>query len=119
MCNQYQLPIDAVCVVRDNITPHAILENFLLNNPVSDPLAYLHAQAYYPRRWMPIWHYVQQLPIGVDDLVMDLRHLSACLPTSRDAIVQRLRGTQSAFKIYTGKPKVMLAAFRPGKISVP
>ncbi|MGY3131992.1 hypothetical protein ACVWZM_002674 [Bradyrhizobium sp. USDA 4501] len=110
---------ETVRVVRDAITPHAIVENFLLNNRVSDPLAYLHAQAYYPRKWMPIWHYVHQLSMSVDDLVEDLRSLGACLPTSRDAIVKRLRGTQSAFATYTGKPKAMLVAFRPGKISVP
>jgi Putative DNA-binding domain len=110
---------EKIRVVRDNITPHSVIENFLLNNPVSDPLAYLHAQAYYQRKWMPIWHYVQQLSMSVDDLVEDLRRITACLPTSRDAIVQRLRGTQTAFKIYTGKPKSMLADFRPGKISVP
>ncbi|WFU46117.1 putative DNA binding domain-containing protein (plasmid) [Bradyrhizobium sp. CB82] len=110
---------ETVRVVRDAITPHAIVENFLLNNRVNEPLAYLHAQAYYPRKWMPIWHDVHQLSMSVDDLVEDLRSLAACPPTSRDAIVQRLRGTQSAFAIYTGKPKSMLAAFRPGKISVP
>jgi hypothetical protein len=110
---------ERVHVVRDNITPHSIVENFLLENQVSDPLAYLHAQAYYQRKWMPIWYYVHQLSMSVDDLVEDLRRLSASMPTSRDAIVHRLRGTQSAYKNYTGKPKAMLAAFKPGKIAVP
>jgi hypothetical protein len=110
---------DRVHVVRDNITPHSIVENFLLENQVSDPLAYLHAQAYYQRKWMPVWYYVHQLSMSVDDLVEDLRRLTASAPASRDAIVQRLRGTQSAYKIYTGKPKAMLAAFKPGKIAVP
>jgi hypothetical protein len=108
-----------VRIIRDAITPHAIIENFLLNNTVSDPLGYIHAQAHYQRKWMPIWHYVHQLPISVDELVEDLRRIAACLPTSRDAVVHRLRGTQKAFKIYTGKPKTMLASFKPGKIAVP
>jgi hypothetical protein len=110
---------DRVHVVRDNITPHSIVENFLHENQVDEPLAYLYAQAYYQRKWMPIWHYVHQLSMSVDDLVEDLRRLSASMPASRDAMVHRLRGTQSAYKIYTGKPKVMLAAFKPGKIVAP
>jgi hypothetical protein len=110
---------EKIRVVRDNITPHSIIENFLLGNPVSEPLAYLHAQAYYQRKWMPIWHYVQRLPMGVDELVEDLRGLAASMPASRDAIVQRLRGTLSAFKIYTGKPKMMLSEILAGKMTVP
>jgi hypothetical protein len=110
---------DKIHVVRDNIPPHSIVENFLLENRVQDPLAYLHAQAYYQRKWMPIWHYVHQLSMTIDDLVEDLRRLTACMPSSRDAIVQRLRGTQSAYKLYTGKPKTMLAELQAGKVTVP
>lgn len=110
---------DRIHVVRDNIPPNSIVENFLDDNQVRDPLAYLHAQAYYQRKWMPIWHYVRQLSMSIDDLVEDLRQLSACMPSSRDAIVQRLRGTLSAYKIYTGKPKTMLNDLRAGKIKIP
>lgn len=110
---------DKIHVIRDNITPHAVVENFLLGNKVSEPLAYLHAQAYYQRKWMPIWHYVHQQTMSVDDLVEDLRRLTGCMPTYRDAVVKRLRGTQSAYSTYTGKPKAMLADFRSGKISTP
>jgi hypothetical protein len=110
---------DRVHVIRENITPHSIVENFLLGNQVRDPLGYLHAQAYYQRKWMPIWHYVQQLSVSVDDLVEDLLRLTACMPASRDAMVQRLRGTQSAYKLYSGKPKAMLTEFKAGKISIP
>jgi hypothetical protein len=59
------------------------------------------------------------LPKSVDDLVEDLRGMSASCPASRDAVVQRLRGTIGARKLYTGRPKTMLAAFAPGKITAP
>jgi hypothetical protein len=45
--------------------------------------------------------------------------ITAIMPASRDAIVHRLRGALSAYKIYTDKPKAMLAAFKSGKIAVP
>lgn len=110
---------DRIHIVRDHITPHAIVENFLLGNKVNDPLAYLHAETYYQRKWMPIWHYVRQLSMSADALVEDLRHLTGCMPSIRDAVVQRLRGTQSARKLYTGKPKSLLADFQSGKIVAP
>ncbi|WP_316202888.1 MULTISPECIES: ATP-binding protein [unclassified Bradyrhizobium] len=110
---------EKVRIVRENITPDSIVENFLLGNSVQDALAYLHSQAYHQRKWMPIWHYVQQLDMSVDDLVEDLRRLNASMPASRDAVVQRLRGTVTAYKLYTGKPKAMLASFEPGKIVLP
>ncbi|WP_461330913.1 AlbA family DNA-binding domain-containing protein [Bradyrhizobium diazoefficiens] len=110
---------ETVRVVRDNVTPHSIIENFLLGNTVDKPLAYLHAQAYQQRKWMPIWHYVGQVSMTVDELVEDLRSLSASMPSTRDAVVQRLRGKLSAFKVPTGKPKRIMETFRPGKIAAP
>jgi len=39
-----------VHIIRENITPDSIIENFLRNNQVQEPLQYLHAQAHYPRK---------------------------------------------------------------------
>jgi hypothetical protein len=103
-----------VRIIRENITPDSIIENFLQDNAVQEPLQYLHAQAHYPRKWMPVWHYVRH-----DDLVEDLRSMTASVPTSRDAVVQRLRGTLTAKKLYTGSPAIILASLRSGKISAP
>jgi Putative DNA-binding domain len=108
-----------VHIIRENITPNSIIENFLLDSPVQEPLQYLHAQAHYQRKWMPIWHYARQLAISVDEVVEDLRGMTASVPTSRDAVVQRLRGTLTAKKLYTGTPAKILAALRSGQISAP
>jgi hypothetical protein len=45
--------------------------------------------------------------------------MTASVPTSRDAVVQRLRGTLTAGKFYTGSPAKILASLRTGKISAP
>jgi len=68
---------------------------------------------------MPIWHYVDQLSLSVDDLVEDLRKIVASVPTSRDAIVQRLRGAPTARKLYTGTPARILPLLCSGKIDAP
>jgi hypothetical protein len=108
-----------VHIIRENITPDSIMENFLRDNRVQEPLQYLHAQAHYPRKWMPIWHYVRQLSITVDDLVEDFRGMTASVPTSRDAVVQRLRSTLTAAKHYTGSPAKILTSLLSGTISKP
>ena len=106
-------------IIREAITPHAIVENFLLGSQVQEPLQYLHAQTHYPRKWMPIWHYVRQLSMTVDEIVEDLRNMTASVPTSRDAVVKRLRGTLTALKLHTGTPAKILASLRLGKINAP
>lgn len=106
-------------IIRDNITPSSIVDNFLFGNNVQEPLQYIHAQAHYPRRWMPIWHYMRQLSKSIDEVVEDLRGVLASVPTSRDAIVQRLRGTLTAKKFYTGSPAKVLETLRSGKIVAP
>jgi len=110
---------DKIYIIRENITPDSIIKNFLLGNSVQEPLQYIHAQAHYPRRWMPLWHYVEQLSTSVDDIIEDLRSVTASVPTSRDAIVQRLRGTLVARKLYTGSPAKILLALLSGKIVTP
>lgn len=110
---------EKVHIIRENITPSSIVENFLRDNRVKEPLQYLHAQAHYPRKWMPVWHYVRQLKTSVDELIEDLRGMTASVPTSRDALVQRLRGTLTAKKHYTGSPAKILSSLRTGKIAAP
>lgn len=108
-----------VRIIRENITPDSIIENFLTDNRVQEPLQYLHAQAHYPRKWMPIWFYVRQISKSIDDLVEDLRSMTASFPTSRDALVRRLRGTLTAAKLYPGSPAKILASLRSGEITAP
>ena len=45
--------------------------------------------------------------------------MTASVPTSRDAVVQRLRGTLTAKKLCTGSPALILASLRSGKIGAP
>ena len=45
--------------------------------------------------------------------------MTASVPTSRDALVRRLRGTVRAAKLYPGSPAKVLASLRTGKLSAP
>jgi hypothetical protein len=95
-------------VIRDAVTPDAVVRNFLRLEKVAEPLQYLHAQAHCQRKWLPIWYYVREARMPIDDLVEDLRSQVATHPSSRNAVVHRLRRTERAFKIHPGKPALLL-----------
>ncbi len=95
-------------IIRQSVTPDAVIRNFLKGEKVADPLQYVQAQAHYQRRWLPVWYYAKAAGTPIDDLVEDLRSLVATHPSSRDAVVQRLRRTLSARKIHPGKPARVL-----------
>lgn len=108
-----------VRIIRDNVTPDAVIRNFLRGQAVSDPMQYIHAHAHCQRRWLPVWHYVKQAGLPVDSIVEDLRSQVASHPSSRDAVVQRLRKIETAYKLHVGKPAGLRTAFARGEIVEP
>jgi hypothetical protein len=117
-------PVDAAereraRIIRDNVTPDAVIRNFLRGEGVNDPMQYIHAQAHCQRRWLPVWYYVEQAGTPIDDIVEDLRAQVASHPSSRDAVVQRLRRTETAHKVHVGKPARLCEGFARGEINEP
>lgn len=106
-------------VIRDAITPDAVVRNFLKQESVAEPLQYLHAQAYCQRKWLPIWYYARKTEMAIDDLIEDLRSQVATHPSSRDSVVQRLRKVETAFKIHPGKPVALLERLLAGEKVAP
>jgi hypothetical protein len=106
-------------IIRDTVTPDAVIRNFLRGERVADPVQYIHAHAHCQRRWLPVWHYVKQAGIPVDGIVEDLRSQVATHPSSRDAVVHRLRKTETAYKVNVGKPTRVCEAMVKGETVVP
>lgn len=103
-------------IIRDTVTPDSVIRNFLKSEKVAEPLQYIHAQAHCQRGWLPLWYFARGTGLRLDDLVEDLRSQVATHPSSRDAVVQRLRKTQSAFKIHPGKPAGILKRIIAGEV---
>lgn len=91
-------------VIRDTVTPDAVIRNFLREEAIADPIQYIHAHAHCQRRWLPVWYYVSKAGLVLDDIVEDLRSQVATHPSSRDSIVRRLRRLDTAYKAHSGKP---------------
>lgn len=106
-------------VIRENVTPDAVITNFLKGEKVADPMQYIHAQAHCQRKWLPVWYYVKQADLNVDVVVDDLRARVASHPASRDAVVKRLRRAESAHKLHPGRAARILAGFASGEVVGP
>jgi hypothetical protein len=110
---------DRARIIRDNVTPDAVIRNFLLGDRVADPMQYIHSQAHSQRKWLPVWFYVKQSTAPLDEIAEDLRRQVATHPSSRDALVKRLLKTVSAYRKQTGKPAALVAKFLKGEIEPP
>jgi hypothetical protein len=106
-------------IIRDNVTPDAVLRNFLRNERVADPIQYIHAHAHCQRKWLPVWYYVNMANASLEQIVDDLRSQVPTHPSSRDAVVNRIQRKESAFKTNVGRPIQICSGFLSGKIFEP
>lgn len=106
-------------IIRENVTPDAVISNFLKSEKVYDPMQYIHAQAHCQRKWLPVWYYVAQADRKVDAIVDDLMARVSSLPSSRAAVVKRLRREESAHKVHLGRPARILEGFTSGVVVEP
>lgn len=100
--------IPATRIVRKAVTPDAILENFLKEEKVEQPIQYVIYSAYSPRGWQPLWYYIKMARISVADAVQYLKSENASHPSNRDNAVARLQGRRTAYKKNPGRPKYFL-----------
>ncbi|GGC48929.1 AlbA family DNA-binding domain-containing protein [Chelatococcus reniformis] len=105
---------ERIKTIRDTVTPDAILRNFLRQERVADPMQYIHAQAHYPRRWMPLWFYVEQTGMTLEEITNDMIKIVANQPSSRDAVVKRLQRGDEAYKIHPGRPTELCKTLQQG-----
>ncbi|WP_407179949.1 hypothetical protein [Bradyrhizobium sp. STM 3562] len=101
------------------MAPDAFVRNFLRNEKVAEPMQYIHFQAHAQRKWFPVWFYIDQTHSTAAEVAEDLRKQVATYPSSRDALVDRLAGKDSAFRQSTRKAEVLRAKLVRGEIKAP
>lgn len=106
-------------IIRANITPDAVMRNYLLEEKVAHPIDYLAHSAHSSREWQPLWYYINLAGISTEDAIGYLKAENASQPTHRDGAIARLRGKKSAFKVNAGRPKQLVKAFGEGLIDEP
>jgi hypothetical protein len=106
-------------VIRENVTPDAVVRNFLRNEDVAEPVQYVQFQAHAQRKWFPVWFYIGQAGRTTAEATADLRKQVATYPSSRNALVDRLSGKDSAFRQSTGKAEALRVKLVRGEIATP
>jgi hypothetical protein len=106
-------------IIRENVTPDAVIRNFLRNEKVAEPMQYIHFQAHAQRKWFPVWFYVDQTKSMAEAVAEDLRRQVATYPVSRDALVGRISGKETAFRQSTGKAEALKIKLVRGEITAP
>lgn len=106
-------------IIRDNVTPDAVVRNFLRNEKVAEPMQYIHYQAHCQRKWLPVWFYIDQTNLTATGVAEDLRRQVTTYPSYRDALVDRIAGKNAAFRQSTGKAEALRAKLVRGEISPP
>jgi Putative DNA-binding domain len=106
-------------IIRENVTPDAVIRNFLRNEKVAEPMQYIHFQAHAQRKWFPVWFYVDQTKSTAAEIAEGLRKQVATYPSSRDALVDRLAGKDAAFRQSTGKAEALRARLVRGEMTAP
>lgn len=107
---------ERVKVIRDNVTPDAVLRNFLTDAPVNDPLQYIRAQAHIQRKWLPIWYYVGAASMSVSELIEAFQAEAASYPTNYHAVIRRLKRSETAHKMHYGQPYAIRQEMMAGKL---
>lgn len=110
---------ERIRIVRENVTPDAVIRNFLKSGSVAEPLQYIQYQAHAQRKWLPIWFYIDQTKLTTSEVAADLRNRVATHPSSRDAVVNRLLKKETALRQATGKAGELRAKLVKGNITAP
>lgn len=110
---------ERVRIITENVTPDAAVRNFLKGEAVTDPMQYIHAQAHFQRRWLPVWSYVNQAGVALETVIRELKEQVASHPASRDAVIKRLRREISARTNPVGKAARLCGSICNGEIIEP
>jgi hypothetical protein len=92
-----------VRTVREEITEDAILRNFIMRNPVDQPLAYVR-QASHEQSWLlPIFYYLDLAGQTRSDAIKTLERHRNAKPKTRQEMIARIAGRSSLYLPAGGK----------------
>ena len=79
-------------IVRHGVTDWAVLDNFLKQELVDQPAAYILHSCHTNKRWLPIFFYACQIGRPVEEIVELVRIEDTTLTVTRGALLDRLGG---------------------------
>ncbi|MFG1432124.1 ATP-binding protein [Xanthobacter sp. V2C-8] len=105
--------------VRMNLSPDAVLRNFLSNDVVQEPLHYILHSAHSTREWQPIWYYLKLSGLSASSVIDHLKKEVASRPSHQSTTIERLEGKKSAYYLNRGKPQIILRQILADELELP
>jgi len=106
-------------VVHRHLSDSDVLQTFLRRHKVKSGLPYILHAAHSGRLWLPIFYYADQSKEDLKTILQLLKDEHATHPQSRDAVISRLTGEQSAYQKVGGKAKELRDRLLKGRIDNP
>lgn len=102
------------------ISQERILEAFLAQETVTNPKEYVLAGVSQPRKWLPIFYFIKQAGVSVDEMADAVKSLNTSQTQKRNTAVKRIQGKDTAFcKPPSNKAGAMATNIENGTATVP
>jgi hypothetical protein len=110
---------EATKIVREGIDEADVLRNFIRQETVAFPLAYLLRSCSTARSWLPIFYYLRLSGIGVADAIQMISDRETSYVARKRDLLARLRGEKTALTRASGRVAIALERLKAGDYSAP
>jgi Schlafen, AlbA_2 len=95
---------EAIKIVREGIDEADVLRNFVRQESVEFPLAYLLRSCTTARSWLPIFYYLKQSSLPLSEAIEIIAQRETSYTARKRDLLARLRGEKTAYSCYnTGR----------------
>jgi hypothetical protein len=106
-------------IVRENIEEADVLRNFVLQEPVALPLHYVLRSLTTPKKWLPIFYYIQRSGKTVEEIEADIEARDGAYVASKRQLLERVKDIRKPFTPPTSRIKSVLDEIVSGKYQKP
>lgn len=103
-------------IVRESITDRDVLGNFLKQEKVHQPAAYILHSCHTAMHWLPVFYYVNQADLSQEEIFELVRREETTHKATRGILLDQLQGRRSAFTKPTLVSQAILQKFLSGTL---
>lgn len=101
--------------VEKNLTAPSVLNDFLKQGDVANPLEYIRASLHTQRHWLPIFYFAKLAKATPEAVLRDIEEQQATYPSAKARLRRRLTGDLSAEQKCSGRPAEILQRMIAGE----
>ncbi|NBJ12704.1 AlbA family DNA-binding domain-containing protein [Microvirga arsenatis] len=110
---------EATKIVRESVDDADVLRNFLRQNTVQFPLAYVLRSVNTAKRWLPIFYYIKLSGLSISQALGEIAARETSHVASRRNLVERLLGRKTAYAKPVGRVARILKDIKSNRPIIP